>query len=158
MSKKPIQQPVRREEKINRIFEDWLSHDHDKESTEQKLQSLEPEIYQALLVYYKAENAPKERKELIYQKMKEFMREMNTNNPALVDSEKMLRSIGSLDFKKAADYAESLEKKRLLAIKKSQTDKAKLPRVRKKLTLGSFALSVCDFLMANSRFFSRLSA
>jgi hypothetical protein len=124
--------PDHLQEVINKIFADYEANEKPDETTEQRLVALEEALYKALLVKLNAVKDAPERQAFIREKAKEFMRDMNSNDPALTNSEKMLRSIGSSDLQKASAYAEKLEKFKSKTFNIAQKKKAQIPRNRKK--------------------------
>lgn len=113
---------------INSIFEDYENKDSDTETTEQKIIEVENAVYQALLVKNDAVNGSEEIKNRIYSEMKALMATMNTSHPSLVHPEKILRSIGASDYKKAGKYIEDLDAYRKKKERKKQSSRAKSAR------------------------------
>lgn len=122
------------QKKINKIFNDFIKSSQKGESLEKAIKEFEKRTHKALLEQRGLSNASPEEKEIIRLEMKEKMREMNFNNPSLVDAEKMLRSIGASDYKRAGEYLTQLHALRDSKIRKNQTLIAKMPRKADPLT------------------------
>jgi signal recognition particle GTPase len=123
-----------RQEAINKYFDDFLVNTSKDESLDKMMESFDELIYTALLEKLGYSNSSDEQKKLVRLKMNEFMMDMDLNSPALVDAEKILRSIGASDFKRAAKYLESLYEYREKLFTQAQTLKAKQPRNKDPLT------------------------
>jgi hypothetical protein len=123
-----------RQEAINKYFDDFLANTREDESLDEMMESFDELIYTALLEKLGHANSSDEQKKLIRLKMNEFMMDMDLNAPALVDAEKILRSIGASDFKRAAKYLDSLYEYRAKLFTQAQTLKANQPRNKDPLT------------------------
>ncbi len=117
-----------RQKKIDQIFDNFLLNESDDESLDEKIEALEEVIYNALLEKLGYADSSEEQKKLVYQKMKQYMYDMDFNNPALVNAEKILHSMGASDFKKAAEYLNKLYEFRSKVLSISQSKKAQAPR------------------------------
>ena len=123
MSTFPIHQA-----KIERYFDEFISNAPDTESLDEMIKSLDDVIYKALLEKLDYINSSEDQKTLVRRKMRDYMMNMDFNSPSLAHAEKMLRSIGVSDFKKAATYLEQLYDHRSKVISQAQRLKAQKPR------------------------------
>jgi hypothetical protein len=119
---------------INKIFDEYLDNAPQNESLDEMIEALDEVIYKALLEMLGYSNSSPDQKKLVREKMYEFMISMDFNNPSLADSEKIIRSMGIKDFKKAAEYLEKLYVFRTKQISKVQSLNAQHPRDTDPLT------------------------
>lgn len=123
-----------RQEAIDKCFDQFLENRRDDESLDEVIEALEEVVYRALLEKLGFSNSSNEQKKLVRQKMNEFMIAMDFNVPALAHAEKMLRSIGAADFKKAATYLEQLYAMKSSEFSQLQTKHAQNPRKKDPLS------------------------
>jgi hypothetical protein len=117
-----------RQEAINKYFDDFLANASEDESLDEMMEAFDEAIYMALIEKLGYTNSSDEQKMLVRTKMNEFMISMDLNAPELAHAEKMLRSIGAADFKRAAKYLEQLFVARSTAFSEIQTSHANKPR------------------------------
>jgi hypothetical protein len=117
-----------RQEAINKYFDDFLANASEDESLDEMMEAFDEAIYIALIEKLGYTNSSDEQKMLVRTKMNEFMISMDLNVPELAHAEKMLRSIGAADFKRAAKYLEQLFVARSTAFSEIQTGYANKPR------------------------------
>ena len=120
--------------KINELFDDFLANESEDESLDEIIEALDEVVYKALLEKLGYANSSDEQKKLVYQKMKQYMLEMDFNTPSLAYAEDMLHSIGASDYKKAAKYLDKLYLFRSRTISQAQKLKAQQPRQNDPLT------------------------
>ena len=117
-----------RQEAINKYFDDFLANASEDESLDEMMEAFDEAIYMALIEKLGYTNSSDEQKMLVRIKMNEFMISMDLNVPELAHAEKLLRSIGAADFKRAAKYLEQLLVARSTAFSEIQTRHASKPR------------------------------
>ena len=117
-----------RQDAINKYFDDFLENTSEDESLDEMMEALDELIYVALLEKLGYTDSSDEQKKLVRLKMNEFMLSMDVNCPELVHAEKMLRSIGAREFKRAAKYLEQLHAARSIAFSEIQRKHAQKPR------------------------------
>lgn len=138
------------QENINKLFDEYLDNAPENESLDEMIEAVDDVIYKALLEMLGYSNSCTNQKKLVREKMNEFMMGMDFNNPALVNSEKIIRSMGVKDFKKAAEYLEKFYKFRTKEISKAQSAIAKHPRDTDPLTkILSRILKITPSISAN---------
>ena len=120
--------PPDRQAPIDQYFDEFINNDPGEESLDEMIEALDAVIYKALLEKLGYTESGDEQKNLVRQKMNEYMINMDFNNPSLAHSEKMLHSIGAKDYIKAANYLEHLYKIRTAAISQKQKQIAQQPR------------------------------
>jgi len=117
-----------RQDAINKYFDDFLANTSEDESLDEMMEALDELIYVALLEKLGYTDSSDEQKKLVRLKMNEFMLSMDLNYPELAHAEKMLRSIGASEFKRAAEYLEQLHAARSIAFSEIQRKHAQKPR------------------------------
>lgn len=123
MSTSPTQQA-----KMEQYFDEFISNEPDHESLDEMIEALDDVIYKVLLEKLGYINSSDDQKKLVRQKMRDYMMNMDFNSPSLAHAEKMLRSIGVSDFRKAATYLEQLYVHRSKLISQAQRLNAQKPR------------------------------
>jgi hypothetical protein len=117
-----------RQIKINELFDDFLANESENESLDEIIEALDEVVYKALLEKLGYANSSDEQKKLVYQKMKQYMLEMDFNIPSLAYAEDILHSIGVSDYKKAAKYLDKLYLFRSKTISQAQKLRSQQPR------------------------------
>lgn len=120
--------------RIEKIFDDFIENGSENESSDEILKAFHEVIYRAFLEKYGQTNNSEEQKNLLREKMNQVMASMDLNLPSLAHAEKILRSIGIADYKKAAEYLNRLYEYRIKAFSLAQAKKAKKPRENQPFT------------------------
>lgn len=120
--------------RIEKIFDDFIENGSQNESLDEMLKAFNEVVYRAFLEKHGHTNSSEDQKNLLREKMNQVMVNMDLNLPSLAHAEKILRSIGIADFKKAAEYLNRLHKYRAKAFSRAQAAKAKQPREKKPFT------------------------
>ena len=113
---------------IDKLFDDYLENAPENESLEEMIEALDEVIYMALLAMLGYSNSCTEQKQLVRNKMNEFMTSMDFNSPALANSEKIIRAMGAKNFNRAAEYLVKLYEFRTKQLSKVQSIRAQQPR------------------------------
>lgn len=113
---------------IDKLFDDYLDNAPENESLEEMIEALDEVIFKALLEMLNYSNSCIEQKQLVRNKMNEFMTCMDFNSPALANSEKIIRAMGVKNFNRAAEYLLKLYEFRTKQLNKVQSLKAQQPR------------------------------
>lgn len=120
--------------RIEKIFDDFIENGSENEPSDEMLKAFHEAVFTAFLEKYGQTNNSEEQKNLLREKMNQVMASMDLNSPSLAHPEKILRSIGISNYKKAAEYLNRLFQYRIKAFSLAQAKKAKKPRENEPFT------------------------
>lgn len=134
--------PENRQLNIDKIFDDYIANESEFESLDEMIEEVDEAIFKAILEKFGHTKSSDAQKNLVRQKMNEFMINMDFNIPSLAYAEKLLHAIGMADFSKAAEYLERLHAHRSNVFSKAQSvagnsDKKKDPFAELLVTMVS---------------------